>query len=120
VNPSVRDALGLDTTGATPTLSASLSRPAGLRRSHFAPTISDMATGLDPLGLEDEDAALFPDDQRRLVTFIFRLPIRLPVPHNHFWTLEMGGSLGASWDEEALHVAVPGHVYVQNMQVPFV
>lgn len=79
-----------------------------------------MATGLDPLGLEDEDAALFPDDQRRLVAFIFRLPIRLPVPHNHFWTLEMDGSLGELWDEEALHVAVPGHVYVQNMQVPFV
>lgn len=79
-----------------------------------------MTTGLNPLGLEDEDAALFPDDQRRLVTFIFRLPIRLPVPDNHFWTLEMGGSLGASWDEEARHVAVPGYVYAQNMRVPFV
>lgn len=79
--------------------------------------MSQPDAGLD---LGDEDALLFPDDRRRLVTFIFRLPVRAPVPHLHFWVLEMGGELDASWDEEVFHVAVPGEGYVKNMRVPFV
>jgi hypothetical protein len=79
--------------------------------------MSQPDAGLD---LGDEDALLFPDDRRRMVTLIFRLPVRVPVPHLHFWVLEMGGELDASWDEEVFHVAVPGEGYVKNMRVPFV
>lgn len=71
-------------------------------------------------GLADGDAALFPDAQLRLVTFVFGLPIRLPVPHLHYWVLETGGSLDGSWDHDVLHIADSEHGYLGTMRVPFV
>lgn len=79
-----------------------------------------MVDPADSDGLADGDVALFPDDQLRLVTFIFGLPIRLPVPHLHYWVLEMGGSLDDSWDHDVLHIADSEHGYLGTMRVPFV
>jgi hypothetical protein len=63
---------------------------------------------------------LFPDGLPRLVTFVFGLPVHVPVPHLQDWILRTAGALDASWDHEVVHVAGPDHAYIENLQIPFV
>ena len=67
------------------------------------------------------DGYLMPDDQKRYLVFVFRLPQHLPVYHHFGRVLAMPGDLGDEWGTEAFLSTVPdGPGYFTNLREPSV
>lgn len=67
------------------------------------------------------DDYLMPDDQKRYLVFVLRLPQHLPVYHHFGRVLAMPGDFGDEWDAEAFLSIVPdGPGYFTNLREPSV
>lgn len=82
---------------------------------------ADAHVALRSAGPDEIDPVLIPDDQPRLITFVFGLPVQLPLPHEstvgqHLppgeisdskWDFEAHMQMGESWSDRPLSMRTP-------------